>query len=100
MPAARSTLAAEWASLSARLDDRPVSVTMFGDPTNARGDTVFYTMREAFAYLSGTQALNKEPIPHAVGDKFRLHYLVTVNPEQQTREQLAKRYEAWLKNSD
>jgi hypothetical protein len=57
-------------------------------------------MREAFAYLSGTQALNKEPIPHAAGDKFRLRYLVTVNTDLQTPAQLAQRYQAWLKNKD
>jgi len=99
-PQPRTMPAAEWTSMSARLDSKPVSVAMFGDPANARGNAVFFTMREPFAYLAATQAINKEPISHATGDKFHLRYLVTVNSELQTPAQLAQRYQAWLKRSE
>jgi hypothetical protein len=99
-PQPRAMPAAEWTSMSARLEGQPVSVAMFGDPANARGNAVFFTMREPFAYLAAAQALNKEPISHAAGDKFRLRYLVTVNTELQTPAQLAQRCAAWLKNSN
>ena len=89
--------AAEWTSMSAQLDGKPVCVAMFGDPANARGQTVFFTMREPFAYLAATQALNKEPIFHSPGNRFRLRYLVTVSSELRTPAQLSDRYAAWLK---
>lgn len=90
--------AAQWTSMSAQLDGKPVCVAMFGGPENARGQAVFFTMREPFAYLAATQALNKEPIFHSPGNRFRLRYLVTVSSESRTPAQLEERYGAWVSN--
>ncbi len=88
--------AAEWTSMSAQLEGKPVCVAMFSGPENARGHAVFFTMREPFAYLAATQSLNQEPIHHSPGNRFRLRYLVTVSSELRTPAQLEERYARWL----
>ncbi len=88
--------AAQWTSMSAQFDGKPVCVTMFSGPENARGQAVFFTMREPFAYLAATQSLNQEPILHSPGNRFRLRYLVTISSELRTPAQLEERYATWL----
>ena len=50
---------------------------MFGRAENRHGDAT-YTMLDAFAHLSATQALDKQPLEDPAGSKFSLSYLLTV----------------------
>lgn len=88
---------AKWTSVSGQMDGHDIMLVMFGLPTNARGDTAFYTMLDPFAYLSATQALDKQPLEYAAGDKFSLSYLLTVYSENKTREFIQSRCERWEK---
>jgi hypothetical protein len=88
---------AKWTSVSGQMDGHEVMLAMFSCPSNARGDTAFYTMLDPFAYLSATQALDKQPLEYAAGDKFSLNYLLTVYPAHKAREFIQNRYERWEK---
>ena len=88
---------AKWTSVSGQMDGHDVMLAMFGLPSNARGDTAFYTMLDPFAYLSATQALDKKPLEYAAGDKFSLSYLLTVYSANKTREFIQSRCERWEK---
>jgi len=88
---------AKWTSVSGQMDGRDVMLVMFGCAANARGDTAFYTMLDPFAYLSATQALDKQPLEYAAGDNFNLSYLLTVYSENKTREFIQSRCERWEK---
>ena len=88
---------AKWTSVSGKMDGHDVMLAMFGLPTNARGDTAFYTMLDPFAYLSATQALDKQPLEYAAGDKFSLSYLLTVYSANKPREFIQSRYDKWEK---
>ncbi len=87
---------AAWASMAQTVEGRDVTVTMFDDPANA-AEPRFFSMLNAFAYLSATQGLDEKPIAYAAGQKFTLRYLVTVHCGNRSREQLQQRYEKWVK---
>ena len=93
----QNVIPARWTSVSGQMDGRDVMLVMFGLPTNARGDTAFYTMLDPFTYLSATQALDKQPLEYAAGDKFSLSYLLTVYSANKTREFIQSRCERWEK---
>ena len=76
---------------------REVMLVMFGRTDNPRGDALFFTMLDPFAYLSATQGLDKKPLEYAAGDKFSLSYLLTVYSEHKPAEFITRRAEAWEK---
>ena len=47
-----------------------------------------------FAYLSATQALDKEPLEYRAGEKFTLDYLVLVSPQPPSPQALQQRLSA------
>lgn len=87
--------AARWAAVSFDLPGHPATVVLAGHPANARGDATYFSMLTPFAYLSATQALDKEPLVYQAGDSFDLSYLVLVYPESKVPEALSKRVTAW-----
>ena len=92
-----TTIDAAWTSVAGAIDGREIAVLMCGLPGNAPGHATFFTMANAFAYLSATQGLEKAPLEYAAGDKFKLSYLVTVYAGAKPREFLQHRYERWEK---
>jgi hypothetical protein len=68
---------------------------IFAGPKNA-GESDFFTMLNAFAYVSATQNLDKAPIEYKRGDKFSLDYLVLTYSERKSREFLDQRYARWV----
>jgi len=88
---------ARWTSVSGQMGGRDVMLVMFGRPENARGDTAFYTMLDPFAYLSATQALDKQPLEYAAGDKFSLSYLLTVYSANKSPGFISQRCQRWEK---
>ncbi len=91
----QNVIPARWTSVSGKMGGDNVVLAMFGRPSNAGGDSVFFTMLDPFAYLSATQALDRKPLKYSAGDKFRLRYLLTVYPETKTRDFISQRYDRW-----
>ena len=84
-----------WATVSFDAPRHPATLALAGHPSNARGDAVYFSMLTAFAYLSATQGLDKEPLVYHRGDHFELNYLVLLYPESKPSETLVRRIEAW-----
>ena len=88
---------APWATVSFAPPGHPATIALVGHPTNARGDTTYFSMLTPFAYLSATQALDKEPLVYHSGDKWELNYLVLLYPEAKPSHALRERAETWRK---
>jgi hypothetical protein len=86
---------AQWSAVSHVLNGHDVLVALFNQPAN-KGECKFFTMLNAFAYLSATQDLEKTPLEYGPGDKFSLCYLLTLYTEAKSREFLAQRQQLWL----
>lgn len=86
-----------WESMTQDVGGSPLSVTMFSDPANA-GVARSFSMLNAFAYLSGTQGLEADPIEVPAGGKFRLRYLVTVQRGEPDAAALNGRLARWLED--
>ena len=95
----RDIIAAKWSAVSHKMDGREVVVALFAQPGSIRGDTKFFTMLDPFAYLSGTQGLDKAPLEYSAGEKFSVSYLVTVYPAFKSAEFLQRRHQLWEKSN-
>ena len=84
-----------WSAVAFKRPDAPATIALFDHPSNARSPAVFFTMARGFAYLSATQALDKEPLVYRTGDKFELNYLVATYPELKAKDFLAPRSQVW-----
>jgi hypothetical protein len=93
----QNVIPARWTSVAGVIDGHEVMLAMFGRSDNARGDAVFFTMLDAFAYLSATQGLDKKPLEYSAGDKFSLSYLLTVYSANKSPEFIRQRSELWEK---
>ena len=91
----QNTIAAQWTSVSGQMGGRDVMLVMFGRKDNARGDGIFFTMLDPFAYLSVTQGLDKKPLEYSAGDKFTLSYLLTVYSGNKSAEFIRHRRDQW-----
>ncbi len=85
----------KWGSVAFNQPGHPATVVLFGHPSNARGDSQFFTMKTPFAYLSATQGLDKEPLTYHSGDTFTLNYLIALYPELKSPESLHARSQQW-----
>jgi len=94
----QNVLPARWTSVAGTMAGREVMLVMFGRQDNARGDGIYFTMLDPFAYLSVTQGLDKQPLEYSAGDKFALSYLLTVYPETKSSEFIRQRGELWEKD--
>ena len=84
-----------WSAVAFNRPGAPVTIALFDHPSNARSPAVFFTMARPFAYLSATQALDKEPLIYHTGDTFELNYLVTLHPAVKSPDFLSHRAQAW-----
>jgi hypothetical protein len=96
-PDTHNVIAARWTSVSGVMNGREVMLVMFGRPENAPGDGFFYSMVDAFAYLTATQGVDKKPLEYSAGDKFSLSYLLTVYSENKSPEFIRLRSNLWEK---
>ena len=87
-----------WAAVSHTDGGNAVTIALLGRPSN-RGEARFFSMLNPFAYLSGTQNLEKAPIEYKRGEKFRIDYLVLVYPDKKSGEFLNQRYQSWIKQN-
>jgi hypothetical protein len=84
-----------WEAVTFAAPGKPATIAIFGAPSNARGNPVFFAMKTPFAYLSACQGLDKEPLVYKRGDTWELNYLVTLYPEVKSTEALATRAQEW-----
>lgn len=85
----------DWCAVAFDRPGAPATFAMFGHPANTRGKATWFTMKRPFAYVSATQALDKEPLVYHAGDKFQVNYLVTVYPAVKSAEFLNTRANQW-----
>jgi hypothetical protein len=84
-----------WEAVGFNLAGNPITVACVGGPGNARGDSLFFSMRTPFAYLAATQGLDREPLVYHSGDRFALDFLVLVYSELKSPEFLSERSRTW-----
>jgi hypothetical protein len=93
----QNVLPARWTSVAGVMAGREVMLVMFGRQDNTRGDSLFFTMLDPFAYLSATLGLDKQPLEYGPGTKFSLSYLLTVYSENKPAEFINRRGALWDK---
>jgi len=93
----QNVIPARWTSVAGVMNGREVMLVLFGRTDNARGDSAFFTMLDAFAYLTATQGLDQKPLEYAAGDRFSLSYLLTVYAENKPAEFISGRGARWEK---
>lgn len=81
-----------WTATSNTFDGKDVMVAVFAQRRNA-GTPKFFTMLDAFAYVSATQDLQNVPLEYKANEKFNIEYLVAVYDAHKTREFLNARAE-------
>jgi hypothetical protein len=86
---------AKWAAVSFAAPELHATIGLVPHPSNPRGDGAFFSMLTPFAYLSGTQGLDKEPLVYHRGDKFTVRYLVLLYPEMKSTAALETRAAKW-----
>jgi hypothetical protein len=92
----QAVVRAPWELVNFAWPGKPVAIALMGNPANPRGEPVFFSMRQPFAYLSATQGLDKEALQYKAGDTFKLSYLVALYANQRTAEDTQKRYQQWM----
>jgi hypothetical protein len=91
----QDTTAHRWGAVRFDRPGRPATLVIAGHPGNPRGDAVFFTMKTPFAYLSATQALDKEAVVYRAGERFELKFLVAVYPQVRGAAELDARVRSW-----
>jgi hypothetical protein len=86
---------ADWTAMTQTIGGREVTVAVFDQPANA-GRSVFFSMLNAFAYISATQELDRAPLTYRQGQTFALDYLVVARSDKSSPDELARRYARWL----
>lgn len=91
----QDTSVATWSAVSFDAPGRPATIVLAGHPLNARGQPTFFSMKTPFAYLSATQALDKETLVYHRGESFTLSYLVLLCGRIESSGDINKRVLAW-----
>lgn len=89
-------VAADWCAYQVTAEGKPVTVAVFASPKNFPHPAVWFTMKEAFAYLSATLNLYKAPMELKPGEKLNLQYGVVLWDGTVSSEQIGQAYQAWL----
>ena len=88
-------VAAKWCAYTAKAESKPVTVAIFDHPSNPRHPNKIFTLTGAFAYLSATLDLWREPLVVKAGAKLKLSYAVAVWDGETPAEQIQSLYEKW-----
>lgn len=93
---ADTTLHANWCAYTAPVDAKPVTFAMFDHPKNPRHPAAWFTMTSAFAYMSATLNLDKEPMTVVAGKPIHLRYGVVLWDGKIGGEQIERAYKGWM----
>ncbi len=86
---------ASWCAYTVVHDETPVTVAMFHCPENPR-PTLWFTMRQPFAYLSGTQDLMREPMTLQADQPVTMRYGVAAWDAVVDKATINALYNLWL----
>lgn len=84
-----------WMACTGEVDGKPVTVAMFDAPGNVR-PVLWFTMVNAFAYVSATINLYREPLVVEAAKPLALTYGVAVWDGKQKADQIEKLYKQWV----
>jgi len=86
-----------WCAYTANAKNgKRVTVAMFGDPENSGGETIWFTMKVPFAYLSATMKLHESSFKLNRGDKLILQYGVALWDGEINAQRIEKMYQYWI----
>ena len=85
-----------WCAYTAPVNGKNVTVAMFGHPENPNGDTVWFTMKTSFAYMSATMALHETPYILKSGDALMLNYGVALWDGKVDKNTIEQTYQFWV----
>jgi len=89
----------KWVAFSGPVDGKVVTVAMFDYPNNQR-KAYWFTMYDAFAYLSATINLFREPLTVKADQPLDLRYGLAVWDGKVDRQQVEKACQHWLQLVD
>jgi hypothetical protein len=84
-----------WMACTGEVDGKPVTVAMFDSPANVR-PVLWFTMVKAFAYVSATINLYREPLVVEAAKPLALTYGVAVWDGKQKADEIEKLYKQWM----
>jgi hypothetical protein len=73
-----------------------VTIAMFSDPDNTGGETIWFTMKDPFAYLSATMTLHEKSLNLKYSETILLQYGVALWDGEIDTEKVEKIYQYWL----
>lgn len=85
-----------WCAYTSMADGKPVTAAMFDSPENPRHPAWWFTMKTAFAYLSATQNLHREPMEIESGTPLTLRYGVALWDGHVDADTVEHTYKKWL----
>lgn len=88
---------ARWCAYTVEHDETPVTVAMFNCPDNPR-PTLWFTMLQPFAYLSGTQDLQREPMVLKSWETITMRYGVAAWDAIMDKADIEALYQAWVES--
>lgn len=77
-------------------ENKQVTIAMFGDPHNPGDNTVWFTMKTPFAYLSATRAYHENKYSLKTGETLRLSYGVAVRDGRAGSDEIDSLYRYWI----
>lgn len=86
---------ARWADLSGTLDGKAVGVTIFDNPENPRFPTKFFTMDNAFGFISTSFAYDESYIIKA-GDSLKLKHRVLIHSGDASSFDIENEYKGYI----
>ena len=85
---------ARWCAYTVAHDETPVTVAMFNCPDNPR-PTLWFTMLQPFAYLSGTQDLMRDPMTLGPRETITMRYGVAAWDAVMDKSDIEAMYNTW-----
>ena len=85
-----------WCAYTAPINGKNVTVAMFGHPENPNGDTIWFTMKTSFAYMSATMALHETPYILQPDETLLLQYGVALWDGQVDKSTIEEAYQYWV----
>ena len=86
-----------WCAYTAAADGHTVTVAMFDHPANLRHPSYWFTMDDAFAYMSNTPGVHHEKITIKRGTPLSYRFGVAVWDGEVASDRVQALYERWVK---
>jgi hypothetical protein len=86
---------ANWCSYTALADGKEVTVVMLDHSSNPRHPATWFTMTQAFAYLSSTLNLAKEPFEIKAPESLTLRYALILGDGKIEASKISDLYSKW-----